>query len=128
MPRLGYNKKLTARAQELRSEMTKPERKLWYDFLKLQPERWLRQRPIGHFIVDFYCASSKLVVELDGSQHYTEEGLIQDAERTAILEEHGIKVIRFTNQEVLNNFTDVCQQITLETKANHQLKLQKTSQ
>ena len=98
--------------------MTVAEKKLWYQFLNSRPERWLRQRPIGQFIVDFYCASSKLVIELDGSQHLTEEGLVYDAERTAYLEGLGLKVLRFPNQAVLYGFQAVCQQIQthLETQ------------
>ncbi len=75
------------------------------------PARWLRQRPIANFIVDFYCAQGKLGVELDGAQHYTPDGLIQDAERTKRLEHLGVHVIRFENQAVMRNFSAVCQEI-----------------
>jgi very-short-patch-repair endonuclease len=118
--RFGYNKKLTSRAQELRSGMTESEKKLWYQCLRLRPERWLRQRPIGNFIPDFYCSSRKLIVEVDGLHHHTPEGLVKDAERTAFLEGLGIKVIRFTNQEVMNNFQGVCQKIQTEIETQSQ--------
>ena len=114
--RWPYNKQLTPRAQALRGRMTDAEKKLWYQFLRHQSVRWLRQRPIGQFIVDFYCASSKLVIEVDGSQHPTPEGLAKDAQRTAALEQFGIRVIRFKNHEVLTNFAAVCQQIQTITE------------
>jgi very-short-patch-repair endonuclease len=101
--------------------MTETEKKLWYQFLRLRPERWLRQRPIGNFIPDFYCSSRKLIVELDGSQHHTPEGLARDAERTDFLNGLGIKVIRFTNQEVLANFNGVCQKIENEIETQSQI-------
>ena len=113
--RLPYNKRLTPWAQELRAALTPAERKLWYGFLNDQPVRWMRQRPIGRFIADFYCASFKLVVELDGSQHYTAEGLARDEIRTAALERFGVRVIRFPNAEEMQNFSAVCQKITAET-------------
>ena len=91
--------------------MTDAERTLWYQCLSLRPERWMRQRPIGHYIVDFYCASSKLVVELDGAQHYTAEGKTRDAVRTAFLESLGLRVIRFENREVRQNLAGVATKI-----------------
>jgi very-short-patch-repair endonuclease len=91
--------------------MTPAERKLWYQFLSGHEVRFLRQRPIGSFIPDFYCASRRLVIELDGSQHHTLEGLARDAARTAALEQSNITVIRFTNAEVMNHFSAVCLQI-----------------
>jgi very-short-patch-repair endonuclease len=109
--RLPYRRDLTARAQELRGDLTPAERKLWYQFLSGHEIRFLRQRPIGSFIPDFYCASRKLVIELDGSQHHTPDGLARDAIRTAYLESLGLRVIRFTNAEVMNQFSAVCFQI-----------------
>jgi very-short-patch-repair endonuclease len=91
--------------------MTPAERKLWYQFLSGHEVRFLRQRPIGSFIPDFYCASRRLVIELDGSQHHTPEGLVRDAARTAALEQSNITVIRFTNAEVMNHFSAVCLKI-----------------
>jgi len=113
--RLPYNKRLTPWAQELRGALTPAGRKLWYQFLNDQPVRWLRQRPIGQYIPDFYCASFKLIIELDGSQHYTPEGLARDAARTVALEQFGVRVIRFKNHDVMHHFDAVCEQITKET-------------
>ncbi len=103
-----HNTKLVPFAKQLRNEMTKEERKLWYDFLSTYPVRFMRQRIIGRFIVDFYCAKAKLVIELDGSQHYEEAGLSYDAERTAFLEGMGLRVLRIPNNEVNSNFRGVC--------------------
>jgi len=76
-----HNGKLTTRAQQLRKNMTKEERKLWYEYLHNYPRRFRRQVTCGSFILDFYCASAKLAVELDGSGHYTPEGKRYDQER-----------------------------------------------
>ncbi|MEH2425555.1 MAG: endonuclease domain-containing protein [Nostoc sp.] len=108
---LPYNPKLVERAKELRKNMAPAEKKLWNNYLKNLKFRFLRQRPIHNFIVDFYCANLKLVIEVDGDSHFTDEGKDYDAERTAILEGYRLKVIRFTNDDVLNNFEGVCQQI-----------------
>ena len=105
---LPYNRNLVAKARELRKNMTPAEKKLWHDYLKTFKFRVLRQRPIAFFIVDFYCAALKLVIEVDGNSHFTETGMAYDAERTRILEGYGLKVIRFTNDEVLHNFDTVC--------------------
>ncbi len=105
---LPYNKKLGDRAKELRKNMTAAEKKLWHEYLKNLDERFWRQRPIDHFIVDFYCPSRYLVIEVDGDSHGTDEAEAYDAERTKILEAYGLKVLRFTNDEVLNNFEGVC--------------------
>jgi len=91
--------------------MTPQERKLWYCFLRRYPIKIYKQRIIDFFIVDFYCASAKLVIEVDGSQHYTEDGLAYDAERTKRLERYGLKVIRFPNREVDRDFQNVCDEI-----------------
>jgi adenine-specific DNA methylase/very-short-patch-repair endonuclease len=111
---LPYNKKLVDRAKELRKNMTAAEKKLWHEYLKTLDERFWRQRPIDHFIVDFYCPSRYLVIEVDGDTHGTEEAEAYDAERTQILEAYGLKVLRFTNDEVLNNFEGVCAAIERE--------------
>ncbi|MEB3886070.1 endonuclease domain-containing protein [Lyngbya sp. CCY1209] len=108
---LPYNPKLTAIAKQMRQNPTPAERKLWQDCLRYFPFRVLRQRPIDHFIVDFYCASLKLVIEVDGESHFTQQGKQSDAERTAILEGYGLRVIRFTNVEVLENFEGVCSEL-----------------
>jgi very-short-patch-repair endonuclease len=91
--------------------MTKAERKLWYDYLRTFPHRVHRQRPIDNFIVDFYCPSLKLVIEIDGETHDNQQAQEYDLERTRILERYGLKVIRFTNQDVLGNFEGVCEEI-----------------
>ena len=106
-----YNHKLTPRAQELRKQATPQENHLWYDFLSKHPMRFLRQRVIGQFIADFYCHEAQLVIEIDGSQHFTPEGLHYDEQRTAALETLGLRVIRFTNGEVEHQFQGVCQRI-----------------
>lgn len=108
---LPYNPDLTARAKELRQNMTPAERKLWHRYLKNFRFRVLRQRPIDHFIVDFYCPSLKLVIEVDGESHYSDEGKAYDQERTQLLEGYGIKVIRFTNRQILDCFENVCEEI-----------------
>ena len=106
-----HNKGLLPFAKELRKNMTKEERHLWYDFLRTYPIRFLRQKTLGKYIVDFYCAEAKLVIELDGSQHYDDSHLEKDEERTNYLREYGLKVIRIPNNEVSNNFRGVCEYI-----------------
>ena len=91
--------------------MTPHERKLWYLFLRPYPVKIYKQRIIDRFIVDFYCAAARLVIEIDGSQHYDVSGMVSDAERTAVLESYGLKVIRFSNREIDREFTGVCTQI-----------------
>ena len=108
-----HNKELTDRAQELRKNMTKEERKLWYEYLRTYPLRFRRQVAFGSYILDFYCAAAKLAVELDVSQHYEAGGQEYDARRDAFFEEHGIQVIRFSNTDVLRNLPGVCQAIDL---------------
>lgn len=107
----GYNKTLKQPARNLRNSMTPQEKHLWYDFLKLYPVRFQRQRPIGNYIADFYCSKAKLVVELDGSQHYTEEGMEYDENRTYVINQFGVEVIRFSNYDVNTNFEGVCMEI-----------------
>jgi len=96
--------------------MTSQEKNLWHKYLKMHNVRILRQKVLGNFIVDFYCSKAKLVIELDGSQHFNESKMEHDTERTKYIESHGIKVIRFTNVEVDNNFGGVCNLIDLEIK------------
>ena len=103
-------------ARKLRRDMTPHERKLWYLFLQKYPVKIYKQRIIGSFIVDFYCAPAKLVIEIDGSQHYEERGIAYDAERTAYLESLGLKVIRYSNRDINRNFSAVCEQIDLIIK------------
>ncbi len=108
---LPKNKKLKSNAQNLRKGMTREERHLWYDFLKEYPVQFNRQKVIGNYIVDFYCDQSKMVVELDGSQHYEQQGQEHDASRTAFLESIGLRVLRFTNLDIQRNFQGVCEEI-----------------
>lgn len=105
------NSNLTPKAKALRKNMTKEEKHLWYDFLKNLPVTVNRQKVIGKYIVDFYIASSRIVIELDGSQHYQEEGIVKDMERDSFLNELGIKVLRYSNLDINKNFEEVCQDI-----------------
>ena len=98
-------------ARRLRRDMTPQERKLWYEYLRTYPVKFYKQRIIESFVVDFYCAQARLVIELDGSQHYTEQGKAYDAERSAVLEQYGLLVLRFANNDVDNHFDAVCAQI-----------------
>ena len=111
-----HNTELTTNAKILRKNMTKEERHLWYDFLKSYPVRILRQKVIDNYIVDFYCHSARLIIELDGSQHYEEIGVAKDKERTEYLESQGLRVIRIPNNEVNKNFEGVCMFIDNEVK------------
>ena len=106
-----YNKQLVPLAKQLRKEMTKEERHLWYDFLRSYPVRFSRQKVLGKYIADFYSAEAKLVIELDGSQHYEDSNIEIDAERTAFLEGYGLKIVRIPNNEVSRNFRGVCEHI-----------------
>ena len=92
--------------------MTKEEKHLWHDFLRGYPVRFSRQKVLGKYIADFYCAEAKLVIELDGSGHYTDEGKQYDRERTAFLEGYGLTVIRIPNTEICYNFKGVCDYIS----------------
>ena len=105
------NLNLSDRAKDLRKNMTKQEKHLWYDFLSKHEVRWYKQRIIDNYIVDFYCSRAKLVIELDGSQHYTKDGTEYDNERTNVLREYGIEVIRFSNNEIDTCFDGVCLKI-----------------
>lgn len=108
-----FIKDLTKMAQELRKNPTREERHLWYDFLKTLPLNFNRQKVIGNYIVDFYCSSAKLVIELDGSQHYNNDiSIKKDIERDKFLKEvFGLKVLRYSNYEVNKNFKGVCEDI-----------------
>ena len=115
---LPYNPTLLPRAKELRKNMTAAEKKLWYGYLRTLKFRVLRQRPIDYFKVDFYCPKLKLVIEIDGESHFTDEGKAYDQERTERLEGYGLKVIRFTNQEVLNNFEGIYEKLNSFVHSN----------
>jgi len=98
-------------AQKLRREMTPQERHLWYDFLKTCPVQFRRQRQFGPYIVDFYCATAHLVIELDGSQHFEEDGMASDRERDDYLAALGIQVLRYSNADIDRRFNGVCEDI-----------------
>ncbi len=102
---------LKENARYLRTHMTDEEKMLWHGYLKKCPYTFNRQYVFGRYIVDFYCEEKKLVIEIDGSQHYEEKGLRDDAKRTAYLETFGCRVIRFSNREVNQEFEGVCTQI-----------------
>jgi very-short-patch-repair endonuclease len=108
---LPYNPEMVPIAKELRKSMTPAERKLWDGYLKNHRFKFLRQRPIDHFIVDFYCPKAMLVIEIDGEPHFNFEGKGRDEERTSILEGYGIRICRFTNAEVTKKFALVCDYI-----------------
>ena len=106
-----HNKEIVPLARSLRKNMTKEERRLWYNFLRIYPVKFSRQKVLGKYIADFYCAKAKIIIELDGSQHYDEDGEKKDKERTEFLMRYGIRVIRIPNNEVNCNFRGVCEYI-----------------
>ena len=108
-----HNNQLVPYAKQLRREMTKEERHLWYDFLRTHPARFTRQKILVKYIADFYSAKARLIIELDGSQHFDEEALKKDAERTAFLEGYGLRIVRIPNNEVNGNFRSVCEYLDL---------------
>ena len=105
------SKEILRHSQDLRKNMTKEERHLWYDFLKTYPVQFKRQVPFGNYIVDFHCFKAKLVVEVDGSQHYEPEEIAYDRKRTEYLVSLGLRVLRVSNLDVLRNFRGVCEEI-----------------
>ena len=117
----GYNSKMKETARSLRKNMTRQEKHLWYDFLRDYPVKWYRQRSVDRFIVDFFCFKARLVIELDGSQHYTEDGIAYDSIRTDVLEKYNLEVLRFTNMEVDANFRDICE--TIDGKVRERVQL-----
>ncbi len=106
-----YNKANIPLAKELRKNMTPWERKLWYDFLRNYPVRFQRQKAIGDYIADFYCAKAQLIIELDGSGHYTKEQCEADAIRTKTLEAMNLTVLRISNLDIDRNFSGVCEYV-----------------
>ena len=108
---LDYNEKNITLAKNLRKNATPQENHLWYDFLSKYEVRFQRQKAIDNFIADFYCHKAKLIIEIDGSQHYEEENRRNDEIRTEILEGYDLKVIRFTNRQINTNFRGVCEYI-----------------
>ena len=107
----NHNPALTPYAQKLRRDMTREEKHLWYDFLSKLPVRFNRQKVIRCYIVDFYCSRTKLVIELDGSQHYEEAARAMDSERDAFLSRQGLRVLRYSNADVNQRFNGVCEDI-----------------
>ncbi len=105
------NRELLPYAKKLRRNMTPQEQKLWYMFIRKYPVKIYRQRTIGNYIVDFYCYSAKLVIEVDGAHHYKYPQRAYDARRTRFLESYGLLVIRFSNREVDTQFETVCEKI-----------------
>lgn len=110
------NKGLIRNAREPRRNMTREERSLWFGFLRTYPERLTRQRILGEYIVDFYCAKAQLVIEPDGSQHYAAERQEYEKNRTCFPEGYGLKIIRIPDHEVNQNFRGVCELIDSEVK------------
>ena len=113
---LPRNKNLKEKSKSLRNNATEEENRLWFTFLRKYPVQFNRQRIIGNYIVDFYCLKAKLVIEIDGSQHYEEDKIRYDERRTEYLESLGLKVLRFTNLDVKQNFYEVCTVIDIEVK------------
>ena len=111
-----HNKQLVPLARQLRKNMTREESHLWYDFLRSYPVRFVRQKIVGKYIADFYCAKARLIVEVDGSQHYEEDNMQKDEERTAWMRGYGLKVLRIPNAEVNRNFSGVCEYIDAEVR------------
>lgn len=117
MAHIPHNKDLVPRARELRKRMTPQEKKLWYNFLRTYPVKIYRQRVIAGFIVDFYCAPAKLVIEVDGTYHKEPESSARDQERTAVLQTLGLSVVRLTNREIDHQFLKVCSYLHHELQA-----------
>jgi very-short-patch-repair endonuclease len=113
MPRqfVPYRRGLKGHSQALRRDPSPAERKLWYEFLSGLPEKFTRQKPLGHYIADFYCSKHRLVIELDGDSHFGDQGLRYDERRTRQLGAEGIRVVRFMNTEVMQDFEGVCRNI-----------------
>ena len=109
---LPYNPELIERAKELRKNMTEAEKKLWKEYLRNFKYRVLKQHPIDHYIVDFYCSKLKLVIEVDGGIHDKIDQKEYDKQRTLFLNTYGLTVIRFRNEEVMNDFEKVCKKIS----------------
>ena len=101
--------------------MTPWERKLWYEFLREYPVKFQRQKPIGNYIADFYCFQAKLVIELDGSQHYGKSTAVKDSIRTSAIEKQGLHVLRIPNNDIDESFYEVCEYIdrTVKVQVGH---------
>ena len=114
---IHYSRNTKRAAQELRRNMTAQEKRLWYGYLRKYPVQFRRQKQIDRFIVDFYCAAAHLVIEVDGLQHFDDAHKAYDAERTLILSQYGLQVIRFTNAEIDHRFAAVCRTIDSTVKS-----------
>ena len=119
--KLPRNSDLLSRAKEMRRNMTKQEFHLWADYLRDFKPRFRRQEIIGNYIVDFYIDSAKIIIELDGSQHYSEEGEAKDIIRDSYFKRIGIKVLRYTNRQINERFKDVCDDILLQLESRHHI-------
>ncbi|MCX6147720.1 MAG: DUF559 domain-containing protein [Candidatus Kapabacteria bacterium] len=108
---IPYNPKLNERAKELRRNMTKAEKKIWFNLLRGLPYTFQRQKILDNYIVDFYCSKLQLVIEIDGDSHFSNDAIEYDKIRTTILEGYGLQVIRYTNREIDENFDFVCNEI-----------------
>ena len=113
-----HNKLLVPFAKSLRKNMTKEERRFWYEYLRMHPARFTRQKVLGKYIADFYSSQASLVIELDGSQHYEDANLSKDEKRTSFLEKYGLRVIRIQNIDVTRNFSGVCEYLEREINAS----------
>lgn len=108
---LPYNKDNIKLARNLRNNSTRHENRLWFDFLSKYPIRFQRQKAIDNYIADFYCHKAKLVIELDGMQHSSEDAMKRDEYRTEVLSKYGLAVIRITNKQIDSNFCEICNHI-----------------
>ena len=117
---LNYNGNNIVLAKNLRKNATPQENHLWYDFLSKHEIRFQRQKAIGDYIADFYCHKAKLVIEIDGSQHFTKIGKLKDEFRTETLEKFGLKIIRFSNHQIDTRFRAVCNYIDETVNASIQ--------
>lgn len=106
-----YCKKINQYAKGMRRAMTPEERRLWYDFLSKHPYHFRRQQPCGGYIIDFYAPTLLFAIEVDGSQHFSQDEYARDAERTTYLRERGIHLLRLTNQQIRRDFAEVCSAI-----------------
>ena len=117
-----HNAQLVPLAKQLRRHMTKEERRLWYGFLRRCPVRFSRQKVLGKYIVDFYCDRAKLIIELDGSQHFEATGIAQDQQRDLTLSDSGYSILRYANSDVNRNFHGVCEDILAHLPAGTKVK------
>ena len=105
---IPYRRDLKRPSQSLRRDPSPAERKLWYEFLRALPTKFTRQKPLGHYVVDFYCASERLAIEVDGDSHFSDRAQEYDERRTMQIQAVGVKVVRFSKAEVMHDFEGVC--------------------